>query len=595
MALMVNWINSFRLQDDANERNFIVSGVLIYAAARIYGRKVDYLEQEILGIRKNFEAVDTNEEKQPEKELKKSRSKKFVIKDSVSVEKQCFEEKPIQVLTKIDINKTIAKPSRIDRLERMKDVFLKKSQSGKRVIPKSLQFSNDDVISNFGSSQIYEFDDNKEVVGSRRDFACFSYFINSGTGELQSDFTSTESPEKADINISIANRENIPVRAESPEIWGTPPTSPLRLISTSRPPTPTLQEPEEFLDAIQDISTKELAASHAASPLSINIDEGIEIDEATKANMLLTPITGKLVEGIRSSPNHFSNDNQQDKQELTNNISDGGLLSLLLEDTQPTMRNILMIPLKKLKHKCIFDLPNSEYGELKRRKKEQFKQTSAVDLMRQSRIFKPLQMSETETLNDDDEPFLGFTEEQQEPSTVLNLKIAMKLPTNLLKASEMTRKFSNDSGWLSGNDLGDNTAISSELTRDLNSSQETSLRDSSNQLLDYLAEPVESSLEETVRTNTDDSSINISSGEADTTKINTSSGDSCYHSCVSADSTKTELSSFFKDIESRNETIVESTEPAGTERDSEAEERVLEMQKGQVNVSYWNHSIQNRF
>lgn len=576
------------MQDEANERNFILSGVLIYAAARIFGRKVDYLEQEIIGIRNNFEAVATSDEKQPEKEMKKSRSKKFLIKDRVNVEKQNFEEKPVQVLAKVDINKTLAQPSKIDRLLRMKEFFAKnKSRGGKLVIPKSLLFTNDNVVSNFGSTQIYEFDDNKDVVGSRRDFTSFSYFINSSTGELQSDLTVTGNNTN-ETDFDITDRENIPERMETPEIWGTPPSSPHRLISPSRPTSPAIYNPTEELD--DTIEKHRTATDDPVTPLSINIDEGIEVDEATKATMLLSPLTVKLMDIVRKTPNLFPVDPQVNdsinidefgssvlsvQHELRNKISDFDLPLQMISNVEPKMRNFLMIPLKKLKHKVIFDLPIEEYGELKRRKREQCKPTGADLAAKQARMFKPLDMTGNDLPTDsDDHPFLGFTREQQEtPMSVLNYDKRTKLPCNQLKTADMMRKFSNDSGWLSGNETGND---SRDNIFDLTTLQ------ASDEIMDSSKEPLESTI---AATDTTAIPATINEGELEISRINLTGGDSCYHSCVSGDSSKTELSSFFRDIETRNSTIDESDEIVGDEHEeADSGERVLQMQQSAVNV-----------
>lgn len=161
--------------------NFALSGVLIHAAAKVFGRKVDYLEQEILGIAKNFENIDTskNGDKKEEKEVKKTRTKKYNIKDAINVDKVTFEEKEIVVSSKNDINKTLASPSRITRLQKMKEFFAKnKSKSGKLPIPKSMLLHNDFPVSNFGSTLIHDYDDYKDIVGSRKDFTSYGHFIN---------------------------------------------------------------------------------------------------------------------------------------------------------------------------------------------------------------------------------------------------------------------------------------------------------------------------------------------------------------------------------------------------------------------------------
>jgi hypothetical protein len=168
---MFVFIFIFRAQlDSLDSPNFILSGVLIYAASKILGRKVDYFEQEIVGLAENFNKV-TEDCKQKEKEAKKTRTKKYVIKDSVNIDKATFDEKPINVTTNNDINKTLTSPSKITRLQQIKEFYAKNnSKSGKLAIPKSLLMNDNACQSNFGSQMIVDYEDDKEIVGQQTRF-----------------------------------------------------------------------------------------------------------------------------------------------------------------------------------------------------------------------------------------------------------------------------------------------------------------------------------------------------------------------------------------------------------------------------------------
>lgn len=531
-----------------------------------------------MGIAKNFEAINTSDEKQPEKEMKKTRTKKFVIKDRVNMEKITFEEKPINVLAKVDINKTLATPSKIDRLQRMKEFFAKnKSRTGKMVIPKNLLFTSDNVLSNFGSTQIYDYDDHKEVVGSRRDFTSFSYFINSVTGELQSEFSLASSNTSND-DFYISNRENMEIcedtsvpstpveRFQSPVDW------------TTRPSTPAIfREPSAEVESLTSNREKDWE-------LNINIDEGIEMDEVEKASMLL-PIQPmvKLIDIRVRSPSLFPPDLQVNQnidmdgfdrsilsvqEELANNVTDFDLPSKMRKNlNEIQIRNIFLIPLKKLKHKCIFDLPNDEYGELKRRKRDQHKPMGIDPLQRQLRVFKPLDFGCSNDL--DDGPFLGFTKEQQlVPMNSINLFLIVQ-PTspkhdNNKSPTESMRKFSNDSG------------LETDCSLERSNKDHTTLTDFNAPSNDPQDDDDASSYVTACETLNDcdiDNNININGG------------DSCYQSLASGDSTgKSDLTSFFKDIESRNCTINE-IEKEKNESVNESEETVLQMQQSAINVS----------
>lgn len=557
----------------------MLSGVLIYAAAKIFGRKVDHLEQEINGIAKNFAAVETSDEQQPEKAAKKSRTKKFKISDSVSLEKVSFEEKPIQVLTKVDINKTLATPSRINRLQKMKEFFAKnKSRTGKLVIPKSMLFTNDYVLSNFGSTQIHDYDDNKDIVGSRRDFTSFSYFVNNSTGELQSDISSVNNTQDDDFNTT--NQENIsdnilsPAtpgdRSESPEIWATPPSSPFNV---------------------------DLEQQHEKnSSLSFNIDEGIELDEAEIANLLLPKPTVKLIDIRITSPSLFLPDLQVNETLIDISVMESSQLdskpsveneleqppivvslpAKIGKEAEAKMKNIFMVPLKKLKHRCLFDLPNELFGDLKRKKKDQHMSTALDIVNRQARVFKPIDMMMNNLdIDPDDEPFIGFTKEMQEaslssisytPRPNMSFQNSSVRSRSRSPLNDSLRKYSDDSGLET--DCSDDAA-DKNLTDDR---------------IDFdLSENLIESDEPNDSANETSTSENNKNTECETETNITSGGDSCYHSCLSGDSIKTDLSLFFKDIESRNNTIDERE--AKDEALEESEERVMQMQQSAMNVS----------
>lgn len=549
----------------------MLSGVLLYAAAKIYGRKVDYLEQEIHGIAKNFEAFST-EEKQPEKEKKKGgRTKKFVIKDRVNIEKITFEEKPIQVLQKVDINKTLAIPSRIDRLQRMKEFFSKnKTKTGKLVIPKGLLFSNENIVSNFGSTQIHDYDDNKDIVGSRRDFTSFSYFINSCTGELQSD-VGHMSGMTNDEDFIRGNQENIPA-PQSPVNW-----------DISRPNTPVDNlressiEPElaQLLEVC--VPSPVLAKDPDADPNSrINLsDEGIEMDAS---NLFPPDISGNI------SPVDVNHSLLNVCDELAKNALP---TKTTTEKDENKIMNIFLVPLKKLKHRCLFALPDEEFGELKRLKREQHKGLPSEPPMKQMRLFKLFDLSsESADVVDSSDglPFLGFTRRQQEmPMTQIEYDPVRQEVTVQDKTllTEISRNYSIDSGLVmdSSDELGQTTAdfdfgqTSSEDQTDCENTTRENLSD------------VNISAESSEPSNTAEESLE---NEHDS-NVNISGGDSCYHSLMSGESSKTELTSLFRDIETRNNTIYEAEEETTEPRDDsfhDSEERVTEMQQSAMHVSF---------
>lgn len=435
-------------------------------------------------------------------------------------------------------------PSRINRLQKMKDFFSKnKSRTGKLVIPKNLLFTNDYLKSNFGSSQIYEYDDNKDIVGSRTDFASYSYFLNSATGELQSDICLTDRVDRSTFESEDYNDINTYERLNEQNLPPTPP--------------PEIHESPTDWDSIRN-STVDVTLKKSFSLTNINIDEGIELDEA-KFNLLKpSQLTIKLIDMRVTSPNFFPRDSIDIKEFTTSMEAKQDVVTPIVKtkaELDLQMKNIFMIPLKRLNHRCIFDLPNDEYGELKKRKRNHHK-PFGVDLeSRATRVFNSFKLSGG--FDDfEDHPFKGFTKAQQKETmtfinypTMKNLSVMEMLKnrlTSLLSSND--RKYSNDSGV---------ETDFSDRTRDITDSDDQGHAD------DCL-----------------NSKRNNESHNIYMSKI-----DSCYQSLASGGSGKAELSSFFKNIESRNLTFDESEITFYEQPAEESEERVSQMQQSAIKVS----------
>lgn len=532
----------FRLQND-EQTNFVLSGVLIFAASRIFSRKVDYLEQEILGIARNFENVESSVNPDKEKvEAKKSRTKKYNIEDSVNITKLEFEEKEFNVLPKTDINKTLAMPSKISRLQKLKEFFAKnktRNGNGKIIIPKSFLLSNDYSVSIFGGTQIHDYDDYKDIVGSRRDFTSFSYHIDLITGELQKDkrFTKEnlqyDAPEAYEtIENDFCNETSIfSANCENRESFG-----------PTRSTTP-------------DFIRRSPLDMSPLSPSDINIDEGISIEPSERQKMLLSPVMTERIElddtmDISACPEQKTvpdvNLKEKTKKELN----------------KVKFVNIFLIPLKRLKHKCAFNLPDDEFRELKRRKIEQCKST--VDNNSKKRLLKMFDLGQNESPPNAKEGFRGFTREQQlEDPRYFDYRSHQSLTNNSydddnseletlqsddMIASSGNRKFSSDSG------------IEAELNRSETSSP--------------------------IRTSQDDGVINSSSiydHKKNDSQVNITEADSCYNSLASGESIRADISSFFREPD--NSTTFENETITETDESRMSADAIMEMRKSAIKVN----------
>lgn len=542
---------------------------------------------------KNFEDVGvTNDDSSQfgEKKIndaKKLRTRKYVIHDSVNIRKLSFEEKTIIEVDSDVIIKSFSPPSRINPLQKMKDYFSKKVKPGKTLIPKKLLSTSEHVTPNFGDSLIYDYDDEKEIVGSRKDFTCFSYYINNFTGELQGEVNYSlqirfdeDQSLQADMNLDNLftpnfSRPSTPfsneTRIQSPLNWLSPPRSPSHSISEN--------VDRESLTCDHNI----VIEKNSKDDLShLNIDEGIEVDDFDKSNILL-PESPNLSRIFSFEPTSIIIPSTKDTQSVEN------LKDLVQSDftekevEEKRIINLFMIPMKKLKHKCAFSLPNEEYRELKRRKKEHYK-FDDNSLSKQIRVFNPFEMfkeANSGTFEQvrnaqlkDEEEFFGFTKHEQiiasnffektPPFNYITQSLYNNKSLDIIE-SDTSRKSSNDSGF------DDNCEEMSSIN--LINSSELALKKNSIDL-DITEECI--------------SDVNINNDSYINESIQISGTDSCYQSLASGESTKTELSSFFRDIESRNKEINEREEIENQEDEETLkayEERVQVMQQNAMNVS----------
>lgn len=609
--------------------------MLIFAAAKIYGRKVDFLEQEILGVAKNFEQVELananggDEQQQKEKEnssnLKKTRTKKYAIKDSVNLDKIIFEEKPIVVVTKNDINKTLATPSKLTRLQKMREFFAKnKARSGKLAIPKSMMLLNEEAVSNFGQTLIHDYDDHKDIVGSRRDFTSHSFYINSSTGELQNDLNFTSKQSSARSDYILSDNQNVMTNVVSSNDCNTTDINSYSnnnddddhhhddLLELMPPLTP--HTPTPSINLIE-------SGKNSPSDLMLNIDEGIGLDELDRMNFLPIQPTIKLNDIMRASPYLFPENLQMNDSidmmtfsrsiltviDRLKEVNDFVLPPIFKTEVQEIrMKNIFMVPIKRLKHKCLFDLPDNEFKELKRRKIEQYKSTSnAIETPQNRRMFKLFDLYmqnaiDSNELNDDDIPFRGFTKAEQNESpftttynsnnnTNNNSKIISTnpplshnteflLPTNITDNSSindsglsMLRKASNDSGFESEgliNSSNENSSI--DDMRRLDSSSSSAENDTSRE---------ESSLNNTNNNNNSSDQLNCADSCIGSSLASGNSGDN---------NISTDLPSFFDEFNVQNSTANDESElELSKENQSllESEERIQQMRQSAMNVS----------
>ena len=376
-------------RSQANEPNFILCASIVSAAATIYSRNVDYILQEAYEMAENLSKHQETEIDNPKIE-KKTRVKKFVIRDKVSVFQICFDVKVINVQEKKDINKTLTMPSKLTKLRQVRELYSKNKQNnGKLAMPKSCQLLNDTAAmsSTFGTNIIYDYDQS-DVVGSRKDFASHCNIIDLYTGELLKDlsFNSIEAIPKNDCKSDKENTRSHIISNDEANNCSLPPIN-----DHDNPGLTDAQQSSERLTL----------------PLSINLDEGIDVDESNSllislrvaVHVLKLSTSQEMIDNylntkknMESSNSLFTNSFYEVRDSILSSPTDFSLPSHIKTAVADCrLKNILMIPLQKLKHKCAFDLPSSEYLVLKKMKLSQHKST--VEDVSSKRMFKTIDCS----------------------------------------------------------------------------------------------------------------------------------------------------------------------------------------------------------
>ncbi|CAO1442646.1 unnamed protein product [Diamesa tonsa] len=445
------------VRSQANEPDFILCASVLKAAAKIYSRNVDYILQEAYGISDNLSKHQETDKDNPTI-VKKTRVKKYVIKDKVSVFAISFDLKVINVQEKKDINKTLTMPSKLTKLRQIREFYSKNKQNnGKLAMPKSCQLINDTAAmsSTFGTNIIYDYDQS-DVVGSRKDFASHCNIIDPYSGELLKDLCFNNS----DV---IRNMQNINTPSnQQPNFMSDNEDSLSHMTTNDEANNCSLPPINDHYNP--DLTDAQQSPVRLTSPLSINLDEGIDVTELdilltsprlsvnvlklstsqemidnylnTKKNMecsnsLLTNSFYEVRESILNSPTNFV---------LPNHIK------IAVADCR--LRNILMIPLQKLKHKCAFDLPANEYMVHKKMKLNQHKST--VEDVSSKRMFKTIDCSKaSEIIREcsvalDSPPCFGFSNDELEesPQTVHEttpLQLLIKSEDDELRARSRSR------------------------------------------------------------------------------------------------------------------------------------------------------------
>ena len=397
---------------------------------------------------------------------KKTRVKKFLIKDKVIIFQISFEEKNINIQEKQNINKTLTMPRILSKMRKMKQFYAKnKENNGKLAMPKSCQLLNDRAgkSTTFGSDLIYDYDQS-DVVGSRKDFASHCHIIDPYSGELLKDLNFNNSESIQNIQENETHRINQHADFMSDNETSFTPTisndenSILRNCEANNSYL-TLCNPDS------SILPEQQSCASIMSQLSINLDEGIDVSDPLDLllaspkltiNILKLTTSPEMIECYLNTKRKMEDSNSlltrsfyETRDRILNSPSEF-VLPLQIQSTvaDSRLRNILMIPVQKLKHKCAFDLPGSEFFMYKKMKMNQHKST--VEDATTKRMFKTIDCCNAgEIIREcsvalDSPPCFGFSQDELEESlqtvhVITPLELLIKSENDVLRARSRSR------------------------------------------------------------------------------------------------------------------------------------------------------------
>lgn len=173
----------------------VTDAIVVEVCSKIWGYKVDYVHQfgyEIAALSNAIEEkVDEAIEK---KESPKKRQRKYKINETANDKvKFVFDEKEMKISKEATTQEDLRAPKIKNAIEKLKDFFEKHRQTSKNsklIMPKKFALSNDnEVISIYSEKNEHKIMDYKgvDIVGSRKDFPCFSYIVEATFGQMMFD------------------------------------------------------------------------------------------------------------------------------------------------------------------------------------------------------------------------------------------------------------------------------------------------------------------------------------------------------------------------------------------------------------------------
>ncbi|XP_059617637.1 uncharacterized protein LOC132262385 [Phlebotomus argentipes] len=433
---VTKWLE--RYQELRKQPNFPEAAMLIISAAQIYGRKVDYLEEMVYNIvresvsqnaeksdKRGADDVETGKRKRvkrfrPETLCEKFHCAEYIVKD--------FKSLPVATLCEKIVQKTRQKGGRSFEEEFTTWTVRKDAKGGKKHARRRLEMEEEEMCSrytSFGESHIFDYD-GEDIVGRRRDFKVFSGHIDAENQAVGNDIN-LKKHYKGSKSMEMTSREANqledcslmqPVTVEVPEIE--PPISEdlgknLLQEVPEMPPSPNnLPSDDEGIGMSQTFSNTIQISDLSPSDwriLSPNV-ELMDIMEHLKKDPPKEFTISSSVKNLLCIDSAYLKHSE-----------DFTLPLKMFERRSVVEMNILKLPEKKLRSKCLFALPKEWIAE--RREAER----SCPAVPGERRLFKldmSLQSIPTPPPTPDpeeSEEFKGFDESEIMDITLSNSKI----------------------------------------------------------------------------------------------------------------------------------------------------------------------------
>uniref|UniRef100_A0A1B0GLI0 Putative isoform a marinus n=1 Tax=Lutzomyia longipalpis TaxID=7200 RepID=A0A1B0GLI0_LUTLO len=390
---VAKWLE--RYQELRKQPNFPEAAMLIINAAQIYGRKVDYVEEIVYNIMRESECLKNAEKsnkRSGENEGETTTSKRKRVKrfrpETLCEKFHCVEflPKEFKSLPPASLcEKIVRKVHRQGGLS-FEDEFsgwtIRKDAKGAKKHPRRrLEIEEEDShYTSFGESHIFDYD-GEDIVGRRRDFTVFSGHIDAETQTIGNDINLRKYYRQGQVETTCNEANNLEDCTQS---MLKPSTEELSTqVEESKEGGESVQidskEGGESMEVSEENHLQEVPKTPQSPDILLSDDEGIGMSQSTIQIGDLSQTDWRILSPNVELVDFMEHIKDGPSLEFDGKVSIKNLLGIdsaylthpedfslplnLFERRSIVEYNILKLPEKKLRSRCLFALPSEWIAE----------------------------------------------------------------------------------------------------------------------------------------------------------------------------------------------------------------------------------------